>query len=252
MRPPGIRAIGLAVAATVTLAGCGGGSPSSSRSTQVSASTAPSTAAGAAQLAGWQARGAEAVPPESVRNPPLGGVQVVNQTGGAVSDADGLRWAEAFVRGAGYELWALNGMQDRFLLESGLGSPAPQVFSWDLGNITGARQTGMKVEAHRLVLRRLVLRPVPQALQATFTANLFQWTPYAFFLDEVGPGDLFWVDAQGNRTTKWHVDGGVGSPELVGGQLLKDPVMGEVWVQASDWSCATPDSRRTFGALCNP
>jgi hypothetical protein len=252
MRPPGIRAIGLAVAATVTLAGCGGSPSSSQHSTRASASTVPSTAPGPAQLSDWQARGAAAVPPESVRNPSLGGIQVVNQTGGAVSDTDARRWAEASVRGGGYELWALNSMQDRFLLQSGLGSPALQVFSWDLGNITGARQAGMRVEAHRLVLRRLVLRPVPPALQATFTASLFQWTPYAFFFDEVGPADLFWVDAQGSKTSKWHVDGGAGSPELVGGQLLKDPVMGDVWVQASDWTCAAPDSLHTFGALCNP
>jgi hypothetical protein len=253
MAGPGLRTVGLAVAALVALAGCGGGSSSTSgHSGPVSSPSARSRAAGPAGLADWQAKGAAAVPPDSVRNPSLGGVQVVNQTGGAVSDADARRWAEAFIRGSGYELWALNSMQDRFLIQSGIGSPAQQVFSWDLGNITRARQAGMKVEAHRLVLRRLVLRPVPQALQATFTASLFQWTPYAFFLDEVGPGDLFWVDAQGNKTSKWHVDGGAGSPELVGGQLLQDQVMGDVWVQASDWTCATPDGRRTFGALCNP
>ena len=34
--------------------------------------------------------------------------------------------------------------------------------------------------------------------------------------------------------------------------MLNDPVMGEIWVQTSDWTCATPESRRTFGPLCNP
>jgi hypothetical protein len=247
----GCRAIVLAVVVAVTLTGCGGSSPASQRSARPHGPSARSTLAGPGLLAQWQAKGATAVPPESLRNPSLNGVQVVNQTGGAVSDADAQRWAVASLRGGGYELWALNGMQDRFLIQSGLGSPAQQVFQWDLGNVTGARQAGMKVEAHRLVLRRMVLRPVPQALQATFTSNLFEWTPYAFFLDEVGPGDLFWVDAQGTRTSKWHVDGGVGSPELVGGRLVKDPLMGEIWVQTSDWTCATPDSRRTFGSLCN-
>ena len=83
-----------------------------------------------------------------------------------------------------------------------------------------------------------------------FAASGFLWTPYAFYLDEVGPGDPFWIDAQGKRTSRWHVDAGVASPELIGGQLAADPLLGEFWVQSSDWSCSDSGSRERFGALC--
>jgi hypothetical protein len=246
-----LRRTGLALGAAAVLAGCGGGA-SSGASRYATPTHAPSAVPSQGSPADWQAKGATDVPPASLLNPSMSGIQVVNQSGGLVSDADATRWAQALMRGTGYEWWAINHMQDQFLIRSGLGSPAQQVFQWDLGNVTGARQAGMQVQAQRLSLRRLLLRPVPQSLQATFTSNLFAWTPYAFFLDETGPGDLFWVDAHGNKTSKWHVGGGVGSPELVGGQLATDPLMGDIWVQASDWTCATPESRRTFGALCNP
>jgi hypothetical protein len=246
----GLAAAAVAVLAAVLL-GCGGGA-SSGASQHTAATPAPSAVPSQASLADWQAKGATEAPPASLLNPSLNGIQVMNETNGGVSDTDARRWAQALLRGTGYEWWAINHMQDQFLIRSGLGNPPQQVFQWDLGNVTGARQAGMKVQGQRLVLRRLVLRSIPQSLQGVFASNLLAWTPYAFFLDEIGPGDLFWVDAQGNKTSKWHVGSGVGSPELVGGQLAKDPVMGDVWVQASDWACATPDSRRTFGALCNP
>jgi hypothetical protein len=252
MRWRGFRGPAAAAAATMVLASCGVGSAAPPKSHQATQRPSAASTASQAGLAAWQAKGASEAPPAALADPSMNGVQVVNQTNGAVSDADAARWAKALVRGTGYEWWAINHMQDQFLTRSGLGNPAPQVFKWDLGNVTGARQAGMTAQGQRLVLRRLVLRPVPQALQATFSSYLFLWTPYAFFLDEIGPGDLSWVDAQGNKTNKWHVEGGVGSPELVGGQLTTDPLMGDIWVQSSDWSCSTPDSRRAFGALCNP
>jgi hypothetical protein len=242
----------VAVATVIVLVSCGGGSAVAPQSRQGASRPGAASTSSQAGLAAWQAKGATEGPPAALADPSMNGIQVVNQTNGAVKDADAARWAKALVRGTGYEWWAINHMQDRFLVRSGLGEPAPQVFKWDLGNVTGARQAGMRAQGQRLVLRRLVLRPLPQALQATFSSYLFLWTPYAFFLDEIGPGDLFWVDAHGNKTSKWHVDGGVGSPELVGGQLATDPLMGDIWVQASDWSCATPEARQTFGALCNP
>jgi hypothetical protein len=245
---PVLRAAGAAVAAGVLLAACGPG-PSPTPSGK-QATPSPGAPASRGTLAQWQAKGATEVPPGSLLDPPMAGVQVVNQTSGAVSDADAARWGKAMMRGLGYEWWAIDHGQDQFLVRSGLANPARQVFKWDLDNVTGARQAGMTLQGRPMEIRRLVLRPVPQSLQTTFSSNLFVWTPYAFYLDEVGPGDLSWVDPHGTRTSKWHVGAGVGSPELVGGQLATDPLLGDIWVQRSDWNCATDDSRRTFGDLC--
>ena len=83
------------------------------------------------------------------------------------------------------------------------------------------------------------------------TTQLFQYTPYAFFLDQVGPSELSWTDKQGNKTVKARRDPGVGAPELVGGQLATDDLMGEIWVVDSDWDCTAPNVRSSFGPLCS-
>jgi hypothetical protein len=215
------------------------------------ASAAPAPAATTADLAAWQQKGATEVPPASLRATSLGAVQVVNQTGGAVSDADAARWAAAYVRANAYEFWAWNHLQDGFLQRSGLSQVPHSVFAYDITTIQQARAAGVRLEVTRLALRRLVLRPVPDALHQEFTSQLFVWTAYAFFLDQIGPAELNWIDGQGTKTNKARKDAGVGAPELVGGQLATDPLMGEIWVADSDWDCTSANVRRAFGSLCS-
>jgi len=192
------------------------------------------------------------VPPADLSQVSLAGVSVVNETKGAVSDADARAWAGALLRSYGYLLWAVGRGQGRFLLQSGLSGAASAVFRPNLNDIALARQAGARVEYSREVFRRLVLRPVPQGLEATFKAEQFAWKPYAFFLDAVGPITTTWVDGQGGRTVKSQLAPGVAAYELMGGELAHDPLMGDVWVLASDWSCTADSSRRGLAPLCNP
>jgi hypothetical protein len=201
--------------------------------------------------AAWRRKGATEVPPSSLRATDLGTIQVVNDTAGAVSDADARRWAAAYVRANAYEFWAWNHQQDGFLAGAGLSHVPTQVFGYDIATIQEARKAGVQLTVTRLQLRRLVLRPVPDALRSRFTTQLFLWTQYAFFLDQIGPSDLTWTDKQGAQTVKAHRQAGVGAPELVGGQIATDDLMGEVWVVDSDWDCTAPNVRATLGALCS-
>ena len=239
-----------AAASIVTLAGCALGPGTSQH--RSSPAAAPATAAPAAgSLEAWQQKGANQVPPASLAGVGLGSIEVVNQTSGAVSDTDARRWALAYVRANAYEFWAWNSQQDAFLLRSGLSQVPATVFSYDLGTIQDSKAAGVRLEVTRLVLRRLVLRTVPEALRQTFASHLFLWTQYAFYLDQVGPSRLEWIDRTGARTTKASIDAGVGSSELVGGTLASDPLMGDIWVSNSDWDCTAPGVREPFGPLCN-
>jgi len=200
--------------------------------------------------AAWRRKGATEVPPTSLRDTGLGAIQVVNDTAGVISDAEAKRWATAYVRANAYEFWAWNHQQDGFLAGAGLSHVPTQVFGYDIATIQDARKAGVQLTVTRLQLRRLVLRPVPDALRSRFTTQLFQWTQYAFFLDQIGPSALTWTDKQGTQTVKAHRDAGVGAPELVGGQLATDDLMGEVWVVDSDWDCTAPNVRASLGSLC--
>jgi len=205
----------------------------------------------APDLAAWQQKGATEAPPAAIRSVSLGSVQVVNQTGGAVSNADAARWALAYVRANAYEFWAWNHLQDAFLLRAGLSQVPQRVFAYDISSIGQARQAGVQVDVTRLVLRRLVLRPVPASLRQVFTNQLYVYMPYAFYLDQVGPSALTWIDAHGGRSTRASVPAGVGSPELVGGRLTADPLMGDLWEVDSDWDCTSPNVRQPFGRICD-
>ena len=231
------------------LAACGEpatGGPPSPHSTSVSES--PSSFGDPVE---WRQKGATEVPPASLRDVTLGSVQVVNATNGAVTDSDAKRYATAYVRANAYEFWAWNHGQDGFLLRGSLSDAPTRVFGYDISTIQEARSAHVQLVVTRLTLRRLVLRPVPESLRQFVTSQLFVWQPYAFYLDQVGPSELTWVDAAGKRTTKAHRDAGVGAPELVGGKLLTDPLLGEVWSVDSDFDCTAPNVRQRFGGLCN-
>ena len=242
----GLAAVLAAGTALLALA-CGGAAADQRRTPRPAPS---STAAEQADPAAWLQKGATVVPPASVRNVSRGSIEVVDQTAGALSDQDAQRWALAYLRANAYELWAWNNLQDAFLLRGGLSQVPAQVFGYDLTSIQQARAAGARIEVTRLTLRRLVLRPVPESLRQQFTGHLFVWTQYAFYLDQVGPSKVDWIDAQGNRTTKARQEAGIGSPELVGGVLTSDPLMGEIWVSNSDWDCTSPTVRQPFGPLC--
>jgi hypothetical protein len=252
MGDAGVRLLA-AAAATVVLAGCSAlPGAAQHRSTPAPGASPAGSGAPAGSLVAWQEKGATQVPPPSLASVGLGSVEVVNETSGAVSDADVRRWAAAYVRANAYEFWAWNNQQDAFLLHSGLSQVPAAVFSYDLSTIRDAKAAGARLEVTRLVLRRLVLRPVPEALRQTFANHVYLWTQYAFYLDQLGPSRLDWIDAGGAHTTKAKVDPGTGSPELVGGVMTTDPLMGDIWVSDSDWDCSSPGVREPFGALCNP
>ena len=239
------------VGASLVVAACGQGDDQSTRPSTAPAASSRPSAGPSADPAPWRARGATEAPPSSVGDVSLGQVQVVNQTGGAVSDDDARRWALAYLRANAYELWAWNHMQDGFLLRAGLSEAPGQVFGYDLTSIQQARAAGARVEVTRLALRRLVLRSVPESLRQQHTSHLFSWTPYAFYLDQIGPSEVNWVDAKGARTNKARQQAGVGAPELIGGRFVTDPLMGEIWQADSDWDCTAPGVRQVFGPLCN-
>jgi hypothetical protein len=220
--------------------------PAATRTPSLGATAAP------APLSEWQKRGATEVPPADVQAVSLEGIQVVNQTGDAVSDAEAVLWAGAFLRAIKYELWAVSRLQDRFLVQSGLSSAPRTVFQPDLVDIDSARRASSHVEYTHKVFRRLVLRPVPDALRTTFTQQLATWKPYAFYLDAVGPAAKRMTDASGRQTTQTLLQAGQPGPELVGGEIMHDPLMGDVFVFASDWDCLAPASRQKLAPLCNP
>jgi hypothetical protein len=230
------------------VAGCGGGSAAKPSGRQ-SAVTSPALTS--APLSAWQKLGATEVPPASLQHVSLGRVTVVNQTGGTVSDADARTWAEAYLREFGYLTWAVSRGQDAFLLHSGLSSVPLAIFQPNLGEIAQARQAGDRVQWQSATIRRLVVLSVPQSLQPLFQNHQFVWSPYAIFLEQIGPSADIWIDAQGRETVRFRSPASVASHELVGGELKHDPLMGDVWVLGSDWSCDDVHNHEHLAPLCD-
>jgi hypothetical protein len=220
--------------------------------TNTQPATAPAQTVAPASLSAWQGRGATEVPPPELQTVSLKEIQVIDQAGGAVSEKDVTAWAAALLRAINFEYWAVSHQQDRFLVQSGLSSAPLTVFQPDLADIDKARRTHVQVEYTRKVFRRMVLRPVPDALRTTFTQQLAAWKPYAFYLDAVGPATKRMTDAAGHRTTQTLFEPGAPAFELVGGELVHDPLMGDVFAFASDWDCLAPANRQKLAPLCNP
>src|SRR5262245_59787701 len=141
------------VVLTVTLA-CAG--PPGDSGGKLPPSPARSSAPAADALDTWKTKGADAVPPDSVRQVALGDIAVSNQTGGAVTESDARAWATALLRSSSYDDWALSHLQDGFLLRSGLSSVPRIVFAGELGHIQAARAAGAHVEVTPQTIRRLV------------------------------------------------------------------------------------------------
>jgi hypothetical protein len=232
----------------VLAAACGGSSPTPQAHGHPSTASPPTTA----PLAAWQRLGATEAPPASLRQVSLGATQVVDQTQGAVSDADARVWAEALLRTFAYLRWAVAEGQDQFLFHSGLSSAPLTVFRPNVNDIVAARRGGDRVEYTLQVFRRLVVRAVAQGLQASIQQAGYVWKPYAIYLDAVGPVETDWIDAQGSRTVKSRVQPGAPLFELLGGELSHDPLMGDVWVFSFDFDCTAASSRQTLAPLCNP
>jgi hypothetical protein len=192
------------------------------------------------------------VPPPELQAVSLEGIQVVNQSGGALPDAEAVSWARAFLRAINYEYWAVGRQQDQFLIQSGLSSAPLAVFRPDLSDIGAARRAKSQVTYTRKVYRRMVLRPVPDALRPQFTKLLVTWKPLAFYLDAVGPSSKTVTDAGGRQTTQTLYQPGEPAFELVGGELVRDPLMGDVFAFGSDFDCIDPSNRQALAPLCNP
>jgi hypothetical protein len=235
----------LAVLAAVA---CGGtAQPGANHATPAAASSASAEGS----PADWQRLGATEVPPGSVPRVSLGAIQVVNQTNGAVSDADAKLWATALLRTISYDFWAVNRQQTNFLNQSGLSTAPEAVFGPDYTVITQARAAHAQATYQGKTFRRLVLRPVPSAQQKLYQSQRFQWTPYAIFIDAVGPGSIAWTDSQGKHTVQQTIAPGADAAELAGGQFKHDPVMGDIWVVGSDWDCTSAVTRQGLAPLCN-
>ena len=234
---------------------CGGAqSPSKAinRSASPAASATPAPRAAPGVVSAWQAKGATQVPPQSVQQVTLAGIEVVNQTNGAVSQSDTEKWAAAFLRSGRYELWAVNAQQDDFLLRSGLNVAPQSVFAYDVGHLAEARSQQKRVKDTGLAFHRLVLRSVPQGKTTVFSQAGSVYTPYAWWVDYSGPFALTYVDARGQEEVKDHAAAGELRDQLVGGSLSQDPLLGDVWVFASDWDCTSSDNQQAFGSLCRP
>ncbi|HEY7198793.1 MAG TPA: hypothetical protein VIC57_01215 [Candidatus Dormibacteraeota bacterium] len=205
-----------------------------------------------APLSEWQKRGATEVPPADLPAISLEGIQVVNQTSGAVSDDDATAWAGAVLRAINFEQWAVSRNQDQFLLRSGLSSAPRAVFQPDLLDIDTARKASSRIEYTHKVFRRMVLRPVPETLKTVFSQQLTVWKPYAFYLDAIGPATKKVTDSAGRETTQTVLRAGQAGYELVGGEIVHDPLMGDIFAFASDWDCVAAASRQKLAPLCNP
>jgi len=245
----GVVAIPLILLAGMACAGTPAptGAPGPATSTPAGPATPATTEADA-----WRAKGATEVPPESVRQVAIGAIGVVNQTSGAVSDADARGWALALLRSSGYDDWALNRMQDGFLLRGGLSSAPQAVFAGELGYIQKARTAGARVEATSQTIRRLVLRPLPDSLRQFFASQAMTWSQYGFYVDKIGPSEIATVDGSGARTVVARLGAGVGVPELFAGQLVHDAVLGDFWRLDSDFACGSAQSRQQLGGACDP
>ncbi len=239
---------GRLVALVVVLAAaCGSPTAPAPRHQPVAETPAPS----AAPLSEWQRLGATEVPPPSLQRVSLGRIRVVNDTAGAVSDGDARAWAAAFLRTFGYLNWAVGRGQDQFLVRAGLSSIPSVVFRPNIADIVGARRAGDRVEYRPQTFHRLVVRAVPQSLQPAIQSAQYAWKPYAIFLDATGPAETDWIDAGGNRTVKSRIADGTPVLELVGGEIGHSPLIGDVWVLASDFDCTAPSSRQKLAPLCN-
>jgi hypothetical protein len=203
-------------------------------------------------LSDWQTKGATEVPPQNVQQVTLAGIEVVNQTNGAVSQSDAEKWAAAFVRSGQYEVWAINAQQDDFLLRSGLNVAPQSVFAYDIGHLAEARSKQKRVKDTGLAYHRLRLRSMPQSTAPLFGQVGSVYTPYAWWVDYSGPFALTYVDARGQEELKDHAAAGELRDQLVGGSFSDDPLLGAVWVFASDWDCTSADNQQVFGALCRP
>jgi hypothetical protein len=243
-------AIAGCLGALIAAAACGGPQPGP----QPKAATPVPSPSAAAQgsLADWQKVGATEAPPGTLRQVALGATQVVNETNGAVSDADARAWAEGFLRAYGYLQWAVTRGQDQFLIRGGLSAAPLSVLRPNLNDILAGRQANGHIEYSPQTFRRLVVRQAPQSLQKLYTGVQFVWTQYAIYLDAVGPASTTVVDAAGNRKVKAAVAAGAPEFELVGGQLSHDPLMGDVWMLDADFDCLAPSTRQGVAPLCNP
>src|SRR5205823_11972501 len=165
-------------------------------------------------------------PPTSLGRVSLDGIQVLNDTAGRVSDVETRTWASAFLRTFGYLNWALSRGQDQFLIQSGLSSAPLAVFESNIAEISEARQAGARIEYRPQTFRRRVVRAVPQSLEATIRSVRYTWTPYAIYLDALGPAETDLIDAHGQRTVRSRTPAGAAMFELVGGELSHNPLMG--------------------------
>jgi hypothetical protein len=244
----GSRVCATALALLAAVA-CGGSAQPVANHATPATSAAPAAVVG--PLADWQKLGATEVPPASVLRVSLGAIQVVDQTGGAVSEADAKLWATALLRSISYDFWAVNRQQSDFLGRSGLASAPTTVFGPDFAVITQARAAQARAQYQGKTIRRLVLRPVPANLKKAFQDQGFIWSQYAFFIDAVGPASIAWTDSQGKHSVQQTLAPGAAASELAGGQFSHDPVMGDIWAVGSDWDCTSAPTRQTLAPLCN-
>ncbi len=252
-RPSGWRACAAGcLAALVAAVACGVPQPGQHVRAASPAASLSTTPYATGSLADWQRLGATEVPPASLQDVALGATQVVNQAGGAVSDAGARAWGEAFLRSYGYLQWAVMRGQDQFLIRGGLSGASLAVFRPNLNDILAGRQANGHVEYSPQQFRRLVVRQAPQSLQQVYASEQFLWTPFAIYLDAVGPAQTTVVDAAGRRTVRASVAAGAPEFELVGGRLARDALMGDIWVLDADFNCLAPSTRQGVAPLCNP
>lgn len=175
----------LAVAALGwTLAACGGPGPAPTPT-----HSAPPPTLSAQEVAAWQACGATSTPPASATALPAALPPVVNQTSGAVSDADAGRWVAGFMREQTIEAWAQTALQDRLLSGPCLGDPVanPTLFGDEIQKVQGAVKAKAAVQVKLAKVLDVRVVAVPSQIQDQVARRLYAKSAYALVVHGQGP-----------------------------------------------------------------
>jgi hypothetical protein len=223
----------------IMLVGFGCGTPGQAAPSSSTAST-PSAAASQARCKALAGRGVTPCPPATL---PLDQPEVVNHSGGAISDTATRKWADGLRRGYAYETWAVNHLSDSLLISGALSDATAartNVFRDDLQEIDKARSSNSTLVFQAFRLHRLTLVPMPAALQAIARGQGLPVKPWAFVQETVGPGQVTMRGADGKETVLTSSPANVGVLLLIWGEYREDPQLGGLWYLDGYYTCSDP------------
>jgi hypothetical protein len=220
-----------------------GGSPASQPSSSFSP---PAQAKFCQELA---TRGVTPCPPRQVN---LDQPEMLNHTGGAVSDSDAQKWAEGLRREYAYESWAISNLSDKLLTSGVLADPntaRSNLFRDDLSDINQARTKQGTLDLQPLKQRQLILVKVPQALQNVARQQQLDPVPYAFVQETIGPGSLRIKNPDGKEADLYPpTQANVAIRLLIWGEYKVDSDLGGLWFLHGYYTCDDPQVAPTCNA----